>query len=564
VQPIGLNREWKAVNPLFANFPFQLAMSCAHPSFDFERKELYTINLGRSIAGFLPTLRQVLRHIPGLEHISKPPAKPSSTDPLQTPKQVWHQAWHWFSDGVESLIRAGSHQAQSTQDKWQSIVQLIDAIDNDDYVELLRWRGAESGGAGDPLCFDRWKIVLENGRPLKIEQTLHQMWATKNFIVLIDTAFKISLEELLPFEQSEMIGDVEELFRDVADIPQLADTPVYIIRRDDLEEPWQSAPQPRTVTARRLTIPREIAHYVVEYEDKDGIVLHTVHSCATDAAETIRHFDRSPFGDPHTPLLAGMLCDGMDINWMGSYVINPNGAGAAALKPCLIKQDYCWGDPVYAYRNMTLEPSAQIDDLYWVFFGGWEELLSDYVSNLYSDYKYRTVCVEDARQANRDGQAATLCRVHIERSVNGDQGLELKLTTPDAYAFPPSHFANSPQFIPRQGGDGSPTDGYVTCLVFSEPGEGDHGKEIWIFDAAHLSQGPKYRLGSNQLNFGFTIHTTWLPEIASPPPNHYSVQADFEPLVSKIIKGYQQSWLPGHHHIADQLRALVDQIYQRF
>lgn len=561
VKPIGLNREWNAVNPLFAYFPFQLAMSCAHPSFDFERKELYTINLGKSISRFLPTLRQLLKHVPALQQVLKNPATIRTRDPLQAPKQVVHQLWHWVSDGVDSLIRSGYYQSQGVENAWKLVVDAINALDDDDYVELLRWRGADSHGPND--CFDRWQIVLEDGTPLKIQQTLHQLWVTQHFIVLVDTAFKISLEELLPFEHDEMIGEVEALFRDLVNDPQLADTPVYIIRRDALEEPWQGTPQQRTVEARRFTIPREIAHYVVEYEDQDGIVLHTVHSCATDAAETIRHFDRSVFGDPNTPLLAGMLCNGMDINWIGSYVINPNGRAEDALKPCLINQEYCWGDPVYAYRNMTLEPSGQIDDMYWIFFGGWEELLSQYVADLYTPYKYRTVCVDDVLKANREGRATTLCHVHIERTLNKEQELELKLTTPDSYTFPAGHFANSPQFIPRQGSDG-PTDGYITCLVFSEPSEGNYAKELWIFDAAHLSQGPAYRLCSKHLNPGFTIHTTWLPEIASPPPSQYSVREDFEPLVARLIQDYERSWLPEHHHIAVQLRSLFNEIYQHF
>jgi hypothetical protein len=564
VQPIGGNPEWKAVNPLFANFPFPLAMSCAHPGFDFERKELYTINLGRSISGFLPTLRQLLQHIPALKQVLKCPNFLSDADLFPDPRAIAHQFWHWLSDGVESLIRTGYAPSQSLEETWEWIVQAIDALDDKDYVELLRWRGEATKGDCSTPVLDRWQIVLEDGSPLKIQQTLHQLWVTKHFIVLVDTAFKISLEELLPFEHSEWIGDVEALFRDLADNPQLADTPVYLIRRDALEPPKSQTAQIPTVEARRLIIPREIAHYVVEYDDQYGIVLHTVHSCATDAAETLRHFDRSAFDNPSPPLLAGMLCDGLDLNWIGSYVINPNASGDKALRPYLIQRDYCWGDPVYAYRNMTLEPSDQIDDMYWIFFGGWEELLSKYVADLYAPYKYRTVCIEDALTANREGRATTLCRVHIERYLNADQALELKLATPDFYTFPPGHFANSPQFIPRQQANSTTTQGYITCLVFFEPEDGRHSKELWIFDADHLSQGPKYRLCSSHLNCGFTIHTTWLPEVASPPPAHYSVRTDFEPLVSKLVHQYQRSWLPEHHHIAEQLRNLFDQIYQRF
>jgi hypothetical protein len=142
---------------------------------------------------------------------------------------------------------------------------------------------------------------------------------------------------------------------------------------------------------------------------------------------------------------------------------------------------------------------------------------------------------------NQEGRASTLCRVHVDRKKNAQQGLEIELTTPDYYEFPAGHFANSPQFVPRQGGDGSSTDGYLICVVLSDRNDGSNNSELWVFDAAHLKSGPQYRLCSEQINIGFTIHTTWLPEVISPLKSGYKVREDYEPVVSEVVNNYLQS-----------------------
>ena len=53
---------------------------------------------------------------------------------------------------------------------------------------------------------------------------------------------------------------------------------------------------------------------------------------------------------------------------------------------------------------------------------------------------------------------------------------------------------------------------------------GSSGDELWIFDAADLARGPLCRLGHPDLDFGFTIHTTWAPAIA-PRTSPYRVRA---------------------------------------
>lgn len=553
VQPIGLIKDWKAVNPLFPTQPFPLSMSCAHPCFDFNTGELFTINLGRSISSFLPTLRQLLYQI---RIVTKPLKKSvglrKTTNPLDG-------LLEWLSNLYKNILKAFLSLAkaiyQLIEKIYKILLEIFNAFAKDDFVELVCWRGEEN--------FDKWKVVLPNGKPIKVKQTLHQMGLTKNYIVLADTAFKIALEELLFAEKCEFIEEIEVLVRELTDIPQLADTKVWIVPRKEL------IPGKETVTAQEVIIPREIAHYVVEYEDADGIVIHTVHSCACDAAETIRSFDKSVYKDVEInnrlQNLIGVLVSGMDVDLIGCHVINPAKLPSSdALKSSLIERDFSWGDPVYAYREMTLKQPEKLDDIYWIFFGAWEELLPQFVWDIYKNYKHRQVPLHEVKAINQEGRASTLCRVHIERQKNAQQGLEVELTTPDYYEFPAGHFANSPQFVPRQGGDGSSTDGYLICVVLSDKNDGSNNSEIWVFDAANLKNGPQYRLCSEQINIGFTIHTTWLPEVVSPPKSDYDVREDYEPVVSEIVNKCLQSSDANTRKKGEEIRTLFDEIYQQF
>lgn len=553
VQPIGLIKDWKAVNPLFPIQPFPLSMSCAHPCFDYSTGELFTINLGRSISSFLPSLRQLLYQ---LRILTKPLKKSVGLKKTTSPLDGFIEGLiNLYKNILKAFLSLGKFIYQLIEKIYQTILQIFNAIAKDDFVELVCWRGEEN--------FEKWKVVLPNGKPIKVKQTLHQMGLTKNYIVLADTAFKIALEELLFAEQYKLIEEIEVLIRELTDIPQLADTKVWIVPRKEL------IPGKETVTAQEVIIPREIAHYVVEHEDTDGIVIHTVHSCACDAAETIRSFDKSVYNDVEInnrlQNLTGSLVSGMDVDVIGCYVIDPAKLPSSnAVKSSLIERDFSWGNPVYAYREMTLKQPEKIDDIYWIFFGAWEELLPQFVWDIYKDYQHRKVPLDKVKAITQKGRASTLCRVHVDRQKTAQQGLEIELTTPDYYEFPAGHFANSPQFVPRQGGDGSSTDGYLVCVVLSDRNDGSNNSDIWVFDATNLKSGPQYRLCSEQINIGFTIHTTWLPEVISPPKSDYNVREDYEPVVSEVVNKYLQSSNPKTQKKGEEIRALFDEIYKEF
>jgi len=101
----------------------------------------------------------------------------------------------------------------------------------------------------------------------------------------------------------------------------------------------------------------------------------------------------------------------------------------------------------------------------------------------------------------------------------------------DRFELPENAWMSSLQFVPKKGGSGGDTDGYVITAVST-----DRGSEIWVFDGANLAQGPLCRLGHPKLQMGVTIHSAWLPEIGARRAT-YKVPAreDFGPIVDKSI-----------------------------
>jgi hypothetical protein len=154
---------------------------------------------------------------------------------------------------------------------------------------------------------------------------------------------------------------------------------------------------------------------------------------------------------------------------------------------------------------------------------------------MYAPYKYREVPVPELLELTKKGIKSNLLRLHIKPLESVKEG-ENRLEIQDIYQFETGYFVNSPQFIPRKaGGDGSSTDGYIMCVVYrGTDQEPDNGNQIWIFDATNLKQGPLCKLWHPQLNFGITVHTTWLSKIAKRTATYnISVEEDYKDLVAQ-------------------------------
>ncbi len=355
------------------------------------------------------------------------------------------------------------------------------------FTDLLRW---DANGQ-----LHRWKLVDAAENDVLIKQSLHQVGVTQDFLILADTAFRMS---------------VEQFSGDRRTTPQAANTPVYIIPRDALTN------DANEVQAMRVDIPREMLHFLVDYETPQAqITLHVAHPCAWDFSDWLRDDDR--LGTVRQPVrrgLRGMPSTPLDIGVLGRHVIDAS-TGKLLDSELLQDDEYTWG------ASLPTVPSSENDtrheSIFWLSFGFSEEMLAWRTSQLYENYEYRQV---DYTELPILGRPSTLFRLDAPQ-----------MEIADGYQFPPGRFATAPQFVP--GGSSvvpDATNGYLLCVVISDDTStsGSSGDELWIFDAANLKLGPVCRLGHPELNLAFVQHSTWLPSLSAPvAKDHISVREDF-------------------------------------
>lgn len=525
--PVGKNEEWRPLNPLLADlplqppFPFPLVQSSAHPCFDYKTGEMFNVNSGRSLSTFISQLRPLIYGILDFINIFK---KPTDTPPItKTPASP--------KNFFQGLLETGKRFVQ-----WlYNLLQFFNIFNN--FVDIVCWDGTGN--------LKKWNVTYK-GCPLRIQQSMHQIGLTENYVVLVDTAFKFLLEEILPAPSKKKYENVEKFLRNWLDRPQLPDTYVYIVSREDLKEGRKK------VEAKKVVIPRETTHFLTDYSDSGKkITLHMAHVCAWDVAEWIRAIDfddtdEKPLSNKLPPMY-GMTVGPLDISRMGCYVIDAENAKVVRSDLTSVYQDnspsqqaekkefcqYTWGPALYAYQDN--QPTEKFQDIYWSFFGAWEDILTEHGLKMYAPYKYREVPVPELLELTKKGIKSNLLRLHIkplESVKDGENRLEIQ----DIYQFETGYFVNSPQFIPSKTGvDGSSTNGYIMCVVYhGTDDQPDNGNQIWIFDATNLKQGPLCKLWHPQLNFGITVHTTWLPKIAKRTATYnIPVEEDYQDLVAQ-------------------------------
>ncbi|MCX5931896.1 MAG: carotenoid oxygenase family protein [Cyanobacteria bacterium] len=506
ITPVGRNREWRPGIEL--NMPFEAVLSTAHPVFDPVERTLYTVNYGRSMVNFLTT-------IPCLYNLSEIPAE------IERALEVIAS---WFS-------RPGP-----APGPWAPIARLLGALLKPvqgllsrltgvaDFVHLIRWDGE---GA-----FERWALVDQQGQPVRIEQTMHQVGASRHHVVLMDTSLKFGLEQILGFPVPGS-PSISRILRLLLTRPQSAFTTLYFVAKKDLV-PSIGDDIPN-VTVRQLTIPLETGHFLVDQaEAGDDITLYLAHECASDVSEWIRSYDQTVKNhQPMNTSLEGMIAVGaMDVGRLGRYVVD---ASTGQLRHGQVLEDRrrTWGLGLYSCPALEQNSgqTRSIGSIYFLSLGFWRDLLPEFIYRLYEEYPHRSVPLDDILSPPEASQ---------ERPSSLMRWDTRTMTIADAYDFPlgdsasarsDTLVANSPQFIPREDkADLDPDlNGYLVCTVI-----GEHRKELWIFDAADLAAGPLCRLAHPSFQPGYTVHTCWMAQV-NPRQSTYRIpiRDDYQDLVAK-------------------------------
>ena len=533
---IGYRKEWRAEFPLFLDSTFALDQSSAHPSFDPETMDYFTISYEKDLSNILfshsfsenllGVKDFVVREFQHFEKwLEKLPLKGLVYAALL--KKFITHLHHKFDDPSATF---DIHKQLANA---ESETQAHEPLTNG--VSILRWTGNDG-----PL--DQWDVInAETGKPLVIYQTMHQTNFSRDYLVLVDSSAKFALDiiENVPFPNVPWLNT---LLRRLTTKVVQPETPLYIIRRADLK------PGATTVLAQSFIVPLETVHYSIDYENPNGqVTIHTAHNTASCAMEWIRPFDYLATQPDELALnntLGLMCCGEMDIGRIGKFVVEGD-TGKIISQQIIAEKGFendeigevkahTWAIALNTYRDIISAERTvgRIVHNFWQCYGLDYRMLTVFMQELYQDYPNRIIPVDKLLDYTRHGVPFCLVRQNTET-----------MTLDDYYLFRMNENLRSLQFVPRKRAKGeiSPVheqlDGYILCtMVNGNPDDltvDEYTREIWIFDAAKLSEGPVCKLFHDELNYSFTIHSAWIPDCVSFDGTYkVDVRADYSEVLS--------------------------------
>ncbi len=542
ISPVGRNEEWKSIKMPFSKGPFQMVGSAAHPAVDFESNELFTVNWSKSMSSMLAPVNlsvkdveELLNHLPSFLNKRLWKLKVLNfVDKFSTLRDFIPLLQDIFMDQNEIACFFQKHLSEEMIDLLKKVEQALTLrplkeisllinflIDNlelatetfsgvsemEDFVKLIRWRGNQD--------IESWKILIENEgklEDLQLLNSLHQIGVTRDYLVLVDTTFKVGINQVFGrnFPGWEYLL---KLLRDTVSHSQSENSNVYVIRRSDLEEARERKQD--FVVAKRVEIPGEIAHFAVDFLDSDDLItLHTAHNCAWDPAEWVQPYDENCDGSYNLP--QGLPVASMDVNKLGKYVIDAKKA-EIYFSQVISDAELTWSTAMYTHNPLLR--NGRIDSIYWNSWGNWDNLKTKFSTSLYQKYTRREVSLNEVLGCNKPS--------NILRLDTKSMKIE------DFYKFPSGYFANSSQFLPAKNGN-TADSGYIVSVVIHDTPQSGNGTELWIFDASALSKGPICKIHHHALKFGMTIHSDWVPVAESQESDcRISIKEDYEELISE-------------------------------
>lgn len=578
IGPVGNDSDWTPMVSPIQQQPLKPILTSAHPVFDPHTGEVFTTNISKTLLTLIKPdqlIRNGTRKLWKLISRLPPPSPKELKLGAENSRQDFFYSWprRFIFFVVNAFIILP---ILTVFGKWiDCFLHWIGIDQGKNEIYIIRWKGNNTQDS-----FAKWKVILPKGE--KINQTVHQIGITRDYILLCDTAFKIMPELFVPDFAGFFVHDFLDEIRDFLSYPQLPFTNFYIVSRKALAE----SPNGQ-VKAVLVTLPREIAHFEVDYDNEDNqIVLFAANINATDPAEYIRAYDESEYSfqrgatnqekndlwyflfgkagniirnrfksksqssslpDSDIPEIkvnksAGHCCAPTDINTLGCYIIDAETGKLSRShdQSCILDLKRTWALSFPAYKDTRLE-HQKIQNIYWGAWGLWNDMLSADIYDMYENYKNRIVPIEAVKYLGAVGIPSSISQIRVSR----EQGKlpTIQFSDNNFYEFPNGYFGTSPTFVPKVDSV-SDDDGYIVCTVIysdnydsipdSPSSNWSQNSEIWIFDTHDLHQGPLYCLSHPKLNFGLTIHTTWLESLPSRARDDYDVELDYQKVKQKV------------------------------
>jgi carotenoid cleavage dioxygenase-like enzyme len=352
----------------------------------------------------------------------------------------------------------------------------LEGLSIEPFTRVMRW-----SGSGEPEATD---LVDETGAPAVIEQSCHQIHTTRRYVVISDGAFSIEPEQLTG-------SDVTR--------PQRPTTVLWIVPKSALTAGGRA-------TARRVEIPIESAHFLVARDDSgDRLEIALMHQNSADPSEWIRASDTiATTGEPVDPSMVGAMVGPADLTVLGRYRVDATTGAVDASATRVLEDPRLFGITLWARDER--DGGLALGEACFVTMGFDPRTITTRIADAYRDHPHRVMPLSELPS---EPLPAHFLRV--------DQSA---MQIADALELPLGWLPMSPTFVPRS--NAGPGEGYVVSVVL-----GPEGDEVWILDAQDLARGPLARLSHPRLDVGFSLHTTWLPELVAPPARMHDRVADY-------------------------------------
>lgn len=531
VAPVGLCKEWKPmfelnrisrvvrrIPGLSRIFPilgqvFPLIVSSAHPVFDKNDEVVYGVNVTRS----LNTIFQIGRSYNRLKkRCEKIFMNPSDCENYVI-KSVASFRKVFFLLAFDIII--------FLLNIFLKISELI-GFGGRDHLYLYSWKGNETSIGKDNV----WEVLGENGRPIKINQTPHQLALTEDFIIISDSSFKIVLGDLISsifspeqFKDSAKavltsLNDISDSFDSFAssvgvssshssgipellsfsenpqkfiqllssflNYPQYSYTDFYLVPRPDRMNKDgyfkslfsnKNIFRGNKVLAKHFRISPETAHFTADYKVVDNkLVIHAGHIVDTDPAEFIHGSDEAVCGiDINTkePTKCRIEITDKLRKRAGSLV---NGLGENRIGTWIIDLDKNLSNGVFVEEDINFPLNST--NMPFLGFLTHDKTNEDSITDIFwscgGKWNYRLTL--DLFEIYKDQiNADDIARFNKPESasilhVKRSNNLEYtKLNIVDHYEFPKGFFGTSPQYIPAKRNNESYSNGYIIALVLA-------------------------------------------------------------------------------------------------
>jgi len=362
------------------------------------------------------------------------------------------------------------------------------------FFQLVRWRG--------PGALEHFQPVDDHGEPVLIEQCVHQIAVTREYVILQDSAFLFEMRQMAMDALQGLIPGValRGLLGGRGMLAQRPTSVFHIIRRRDLAGGGGPVDAPRPVPSVRVEIPGESVHFFAQYEDDDGaLTLIVPHTPTLDVSECIRRGDRMLDGG-RADEFAGLPAPcALTPGTIAVHTVDPRSGAVRSTRTVV-------GEQLWGLGLATRAPEDPRRPLEVVFFntsGFFRELVPQRVVKAYAGR------VDEALMP--DGRSPHLLAFEVASGELTD------------YMCPNGWALLSPVFVPRRG-DPTERAGYVVCVAHAAanvPREVDtSGEELWIFASEDIARGPICRLGHPALDFSFTVHATWVAALRASPRDY--------------------------------------------